>query len=156
IPLMFVLDIKVFSIFILVNLFCRVVALSYNIRSIESLIFDNSYKIYDIFRKEIFSEIAENFISGFPIMMGAIFSMFMTTIPRIIIERNFSITEYGLFSFAYSTLNVAIQMVSALSSVFYPSLKKVKSDNYEQLYFKVSEIINLLSVFSLLLYYGTF
>ncbi|RPA60678.1 hypothetical protein EF384_04330 [Aerococcus agrisoli] len=149
IPIFFVLDSSYYWI-ILLNLFCRILAMSYNLWTVRNLIFNTgeSLKV-----KDNIDEIKENYKAGLPLMLASIFAMFMTTVPKIVVQNHFEIVEYGYFSFGYSTLNIAIQLISAMSVVFYPSLKNLDTNSYGKVYKEVKFGFLIISLFLLLIYY---
>lgn len=149
VPIFYFLDSKYYWIIIL-NLICRLIALIYNLCTIKDLIFnkEDTAKI-----SENFEEVKENYKAGFPLMLASVFAMLMTTVPRIIVERNFEIVEYGYFAFGYSTLNIAVQLISAMSVVFYPSLKSLNSASYGKLYKDIKFGFMIISLLLLIVYY---
>ncbi|MEQ9763810.1 oligosaccharide flippase family protein [Streptococcus sp. ZJ151] len=152
IPLLIWQSIDNFKILLLLNTFCRLVTMSINLYTIRQLVFCNhkNIKLFDSSSKK---EIIKNFVSGFPLTMGSIFSTFISTIPRFIVEKNFTVTTYGIFSFSYSTLNLVIQIISAMSTVFYPSIRLLDLNKQKKLFVNIKNIIILFSYLGLLSYF---
>lgn len=142
-----------FKIVILINLVCRFIAVLYNIFSIKELLIDKSSTLLEF---NYIQEVKLNFISGLPLMLATIFSMVMTTVPRLVVERLFSIQEYGYFSFGYSTLNLAIQLIVAMSAVFFPTLKRIDASRHLTVYNNTKEITMSITIISLLTYYPVY
>lgn len=153
-PLIYLLTERKFYVFILVDLICKIIAMIYGLWTVRSLFLKKeSKKDSDYNRNFLKSEVLENFKSGFPLMAGTILSSLVTTTPRIVVENFYSITEYGVFSLGYSTLNIAIQVIVASSAVFYPTLRKMDNDKHGTIYQSMKFIVLLVGLFSLLLYY---
>lgn len=149
---MFYFGVKDFTLYIVLNIICRILALIYNIYTCKEVVFfSSSYSI-----KDIKGDIQENFVSGFPLTIASICSMLMTTMPRFIVGKLMTISSYGIFSFGSTTLNLVIQIIFAMSTVFYPTLKRLNREKSKFLYSKLNNVISILCGISLVTYYFTY
>jgi len=71
-------------------------------------------------KKQIF----ENIRIGFPLTLAGVVSMLMTGIGKNKVQSELGIREFGYYSLVFSMMSIVSQVISAISIVFYPLLKK--------------------------------
>lgn len=101
---------------------------------------------------EGWKEVKENCGGGIFITLGALCASFAPLAGRVVLEHNASIEEYALFSFAMSILSLVVTFTNAAGVVFFPMLKRLKSDDMLQYYNKIKEVYNYLIVAALFCY----
>lgn len=151
IPILLLIDKSGYVSFILLNLLCRIIAMTYNIISIRELFYYDSNQVPN--KYNLNEEIYENFKGGFPLMLASICSMLMTTVPRVVVENVFSITEYGLFAFGYASINLVIIIITAMSTVIYPTLKSIRFTKQKEYYMIIKKSVLLFCTTALFSYY---
>ena len=104
--------------------------LFYNISTLKEVVF---YK-KGVDRPTLIPELKANFSAGFPLTLASICSMLMTTMPRFVISSLMSITAFGIFSFGSTTINLVIQIILAMSPVFYPTFKTMSDEQIKKSY----------------------
>lgn len=142
---------KEFIIFIILNLFVRILVMIYGIYTIRDLI-----KVRDMTRKTLFKHrglIRQNIYAGFPLTIGTIFAMLIATSSRVVVERSLDVYYFGLFSFAFAALSVIAMIIAALSTVLYPTLKTVHKSSYEFLNKDLKLLLSLVSCVALTAYF---
>lgn len=86
-------------------------------------------------------EIHSLFKIGFPLLIAGIVSTLVYNLDRQFVSVFFSRTEYATYAFAYSMMNLITVLVSAMSIVLYPSLKRVDRGTAALYYKKISALI---------------
>lgn len=137
--------------YISINIICRMCAIIYNVFSLRQLFFTKKTRVFSLKY-----EILENFKSGFPLTLASICSMLMTTMARFIVGQLMSIKMYGIFSFGSATINLVIQVILAMSSVFYPTLKTMNFEKNKKVYPILHDALIVFCGLSLLTYYGIY
>ncbi|HEM5123380.1 TPA: hypothetical protein U1246_001287 [Streptococcus suis] len=148
----FMFNITDFYYFIICNILCRIVVIGYNVYRYKELF--TGVKIFG--KISDYSEIKENYIAGFPITMATIFSMLMTTMPRFVMGQIMPIAVYGMFSFGTTSINLVIQIIAAMSSVFYPTLKTLSPQKVKETFPVASDLLTIFCALSFLSYYAIF
>ncbi|MGM0171584.1 lipopolysaccharide biosynthesis protein [Enterococcus sp. AZ140] len=97
-------------------------------------------------------EFFKNIKSGINIMLALFTSMWMIGIGRFILERFSSIEEYSKYSLGITISNMLIILASALSTILYPTLKRIEDKNYSRIYEKLS-IITFFALFCIPFFY---
>lgn len=103
--------------------------------------------------KELKPEILHNFTSGFALMVATILNSSIIVGSRLLIENRFGIVEFGAFSFAFHTLVLASQFITAIASVFYPIMKRCNSNELENAYKVFDKASSLFVIVLLASYY---
>ncbi len=105
------------------------------------------------FDAELKAEVGRNFKNGIPLMLAMLLNSSIIVGSRLIIENTFGIEDFGAFSFSIHTLVVASQFISAITSVFYPIMKRCGADELSDAYSAFDRISTLLSMLLLVSYY---
>jgi O-antigen/teichoic acid export membrane protein len=75
------------------------------------------------------------------------------TVDKQIVEILFPVEVFGVYSFAYSMLSMITVVVSAVSIVLYPTLKRTNLENIPKNYYNLNRIIILVVLFGLMGYF---
>lgn len=146
---LFLNNIRDYSVYIWINILCRMLTLFYNISTLKEVAF---YK-KGVDRPTLIPELKANFLAGFPLTLASICSMLMTTMPRFVISSLMSITVFGIFSFGSTTINLVIQIILAMSTVFYPTLMTMSDEQIKKSYLQSKKLLSVVGAITLLTYY---
>lgn len=133
---------KAYMIFIAASLTARAATTVYGLYTVSDLLqikFINFQNLH-VNIKYIF----QNLRVGFPLTISTVLAMFIVTSPRIIVERTLSVYDFGLFSLAFAILSIIVIMISALSTVLYPSLKTRAKHTYHAYNARIRYVITIL------------
>lgn len=144
----FVLPIKEFSIYLIMDTFCKTVAIFYFMRKNKEMVFGERLKL-----KEIYPEIKSNVSSGFFLTATSLVSMMISNYIKFFVEGNYGILEFSQFAFATSMMSLALQAVVSISTVLFPMIKKVKTEQLEKVYIVLKSLYSNISGLLLLTYY---
>ena len=86
-------------------------------------------------------------------MLALFSSMLMIGLGRFILERFTSIEEYSQYSLGITISNMLIILSSALSTILYPTLKRIGNKNYNRIYIKLSSVTFITLVFIPVFYF---
>ncbi|WP_342388766.1 lipopolysaccharide biosynthesis protein [Salinicoccus bachuensis] len=121
------------------------------------LILLNIYLNYSILFKHKYGttikDIVTNFKRGLPLTIAAIISMLLVGYPRIIVDNNFSIEIFSVYSLASSMLSMLITVILSISTVLYPKLKKKSKNDIGIIMHKATSIIAPVLIISFLSYF---
>ena len=85
--------------------------------------------------------------------MADMIANLILTIDRQFVSILFDINIYSIYSFAYSMLKIIVIAISAISTVLYPSLKRMNKDEMKNSYTKTLIVIMIIAFNSQLAYY---
>ena len=116
--------------------------------------------IYVYINKELVFGKAEPFIqnlkkyikltkSGFFIMVGNFMAIFIIGLDKLFIDAFFDVKEFAIYSFAYTLIALFFILVNSITTVIYPYLSRMNSENSVGVYNKIR--IGLSSIMSLIL-----
>ena len=97
-------------------------------------------------------EVKKNFLAGFPLMIATVLNGSIIVGSRFLVNGKFGIESFSAYSFSIHTLVIASQFIGAITSVFYPILKR-SQDNLAYMYSTLDKSSSLLSAILLLTYY---
>lgn len=90
-------------------------------------------------------DIKENVRVGFFVMIGNFMNIIIIGIDRIFIDKLFTVTDFAMYSFAYSIISLFYILLNSLNTVMYPYLirtdKNKLSDIYGTIKISVSIVI---------------
>lgn len=91
--------------------------------------------------------------SGFVLLIADTISSLILNLDRQFVSSLFPVEEYSLYAFAYSMLKIVVLSISAISTVLYPSLKRMKEEEVKRSYSSSIALVGIISFCCLLLYY---
>lgn len=94
----------------------------------------------------------KNIKAGAKLLLVNIIGILTLTICRVYIEKNFTIEEFSAYSLGITFTNLLLMVTAAISVVAYPALKREDRESYIYIYRDISNILQLISIISLLLY----
>lgn len=97
------------------------------------------------------------FAIGFPLMIASFAASVILTFDKQFVRflvdfKAIIIDDFGIFAFAYTSLQVVLTVISAISTVLYPTIKNYSEDKLKNDYNKLIAIIAILTSFCLLVY----
>lgn len=98
---------------------------------------------------ENIKEIKENFKIGFLVMIGALMSLIILGMDRIIIDELFTHIEFTMYSFAYTLISLFYILLNSVTMVMYPYLTRAQEEKRGQAYGELKTIIVIFSGFTL-------
>ncbi len=101
----------------------------------------------------IWHEIKNNIRAGFSILISGLSSMLMMGFTRLAIEEQWGIEMFAKVSFTIGLSNMFMLFINAVSVVLYPQMKRTSDEKYITLYDQMRNILMLLLITALLLYY---
>lgn len=101
----------------------------------------------------IWQVIKENIRAGFSILVSGLSAMLMMGFTRLAIEKQWGIELFAKVSFTISLSNLFMLFINAVSVVLYPQMKRTSDEKYITLYDQMRNILMLLLITALLLYY---
>lgn len=90
---------------------------------------------------------------GIPLTLANVCASLILTIDRQVVSLLFDIDTYAQYAFAYNMLSLVTTALTAISTVIYPSLKRMKWDAFMGLHSKLSTHILLLVFGCLTIYF---
>ena len=117
------------------------------INTYKDITFGESY----CFKEKIY-EAKQYVLIGTPLLVSNLIGTLTLSMDRQVVSIFFDIATYGVYSFAYNIMNLVITAVSAISTVLYPTLKRLNKDNIEKSYYLMTTVIAILGAFVLCSY----
>lgn len=136
IVLMSLFEVKDYRLYIIALIVINSVILLWYIFTYRDFIFGIPTKFI-----EIKSHIKEFFILGIPLLLANLASTFVLATDKQIVDWFFNIEIFSVYSFSYSMLSMITVVVSAISLVIYPILKKIQTNNIRKYYSVFNSIV---------------
>ena len=104
------------------------------------------------FKDELY-DIKKLFKVGIPLLIANIVSSLILTIDRQFVSLLFNIEIYAVYAFAYNMLSLITTVISAISTVLYPTIKTYSEDRLKNDYNRLMAIITIIVGFCIGSYY---
>lgn len=91
--------------------------------------------------------------SGFFLMLSEFVGIIILGIDSMFVDNLFSQNDFAMYSFAVSVISVIYTLISVISNLIYPYLVRVGEEKYAEYYTLMSDILAVVSIFSLLAFY---
>ena len=101
----------------------------------------------------IWHGIKDNIRAGFSILISGLSSMLVMGFTRLAIEEQWGIEMFAKVSFTIGLSNMFMLFINAVSVVLYPQMKRTSDEKYITLYDQLRNLLMLLLITALLLYY---
>lgn len=129
--------------------FCsKVVALSVFVWRCRRLVFGPAASMKDGWR-----EFAGDIGVGINLMFANFAGMLVANLGRFIVEWFGGLDGYAYYSFGTSVTNLVLTLVTAVSSVLYPALKRLPADAFGSYYERIDRVVFCLSCAGLAVYF---
>ena len=105
------------------------------------------------FSIERFKEIRRYIACGFMVLFASLSSTLIIGLVRLGIENYWSITEFSKVSLAISISNLALQCISAIAVVMFPTLRRMQTQRQREVYPAINTLLMVL-IFAVLIFYN--
>ncbi|MBU1142751.1 MAG: hypothetical protein KKH92_03790 [Firmicutes bacterium] len=129
----------------------KIIGLLMGIYYCKEIIFNKITK----FRIDI-GETYKNFSVGISLMIANVASMLIIGAVRFITEMSWGIDVFGKISFSLSVTNLIMIFINTMGIVIFPLLKRTTNTNQIVIYRSLKNILSIVSLALLLLYYPLF
>lgn len=136
-----------FEILIYLDIFSRIVVILLSFISIKDILKSKATNF-----QVTFEEIKEDLSIGSKLMLGNIAGQLILGIIRLAIENKWSIEVFGQLSLTLSISNMILTLVSSVSIVMFPMLRRVDSSKLPSIYVNITNLLNPICFFILLFY----
>lgn len=92
--------------------------------------------------------------SGFFLMLSEFVGIIILGIDSMFVQNLFTVKEFAMYSFAISIITVIYTLISTVSNLIYPYLVRVEEEKYAEYYTLMSDVLSVVSIFSLLAFYA--
>lgn len=120
------------------------IVLVWYIFTYKDIIFGKSKKMMTAY-----SDIIQLMRQGFPLLFANLCSTAILLVDRQFVNFFFFTGEYAIYAFAYSILSVITVAVSAISTVLYPMLMRMKKNDLEKRY-EIFLVIMIIFIFGII------
>lgn len=103
--------------------------------------------------KEAFDEYQIDVSVGIKLMLAQLMGMLVTGIGRFIVEWLGDIEKYAYYSFGVTITNLVLVLITAISLLVYPTLKRLDADNYPRYYEKINNLLQKFNILVPLFYF---
>lgn len=126
----------------IINLVCMIITMQQN----RVLVWGKKERVADV---GILSLIK----GGFFLMLSEFVGIIILGIDSMFVENLFSQTDFAMYSFGVSVISVIYTLISAISNLIYPYLVRVTEEKYAEYYTLMSDVLSMVSIFSMLAFY---
>ena len=105
---------------------------------------------------ESIKEFILNIKVGVNLMIANLMGMFVIGIGRFIVEQFGSIKQYSYYSFGISITNLVLIFIASVSTVLYPTLKRLSENNYSIYFEEINRVLSLFNITALLVYFPSY
>lgn len=141
---LYLLRLDNFLIIIIADTFARILVLGLMINSCREIIFGKGIRYQSALK-----EIIDNVRVGIKLMLANFAGMLVLGFGKFLVERTASVEQFATYSFAISTVNLVLVLITAIGLVIYPTLNRLDKDNYPKYFNKLNKILAII-VFGLL------
>lgn len=103
--------------------------------------------------KESLKEFNTNVIVGIKLLLANYSAMLLTTGAKMVVQWYWDELKFGKVSFAFSVTSIFLTFVAAVSTVLFPSLKRVEEENLPEMYKSIRGMISPILFLALLFYF---
>ena len=103
--------------------------------------------------KECFIEAKTNIAFGISLLIANFASNYIIGGAQMVVQWSADTLVFGQVSFAFSISNIFMTFVTAISTVIFPSLKRIDPDKLPDIYEKIRCYISLILFFVIILYF---
>ena len=121
-----------YAVLITVYVLSQVVASLYMLYCLRDL-----FKVGACDLRSSVSLVIKDIESGIKVMVAFYASSLIVGFARIMVELNWSIEEFGLLSFALSTVSFVLAFIGQISMVMFPVLRRMGGDEQKQRFFQI-------------------
>lgn len=127
----------------IINLVCMIITMQQN----KALLWGKRERMQD-------TGIPSLIKGGFFLMLSEFVGIIILGIDSMFVDHLFSQTDFAMYSFAVSVISVIYTLISAISNLIYPYLVRVSEEKYAEYYTLMSDVLSIVSIFSMLAFYA--
>lgn len=132
--------------------FCsKIVAFSVFVWRCRHLVFGPAASV-----REGWGEFSGDIKVGINLMFANFAGMLVANLGRFIVEWFGGLDGYAYYSFGTSVTNLVLTLVTAVSSVLYPTLKRLPDDAYRSYYLRIDRVVFWLTLVGLAVYFPAY
>lgn len=102
---------------------------------------------------KVLPECLENFNAGIKLLIANFMAMLVMGLGKFILERFGSLVDFGMYSFAVSSTNIAMMFITSVSMILYPMLCRFDKNNLPKIFNMLNQFITAIIFIMLLMYY---
>ncbi|MGL4450815.1 MAG: lipopolysaccharide biosynthesis protein [Sarcina sp.] len=92
--------------------------------------------------------------SGFFIMIGNFMGVVILGLDKMFVDTFFTLKDFSMYSFSYTLISLFFILLNSLTTVIYPYLARMKSENAAEVYSKIRIGLTVLMSSTLVGYFG--
>lgn len=146
--IIFLLKLDNYKIFLLMILFINYGLLLWFIFKYREITFGNKAPT-----KSVKGDVIQFFKLGTPLLVANLITVLMLNLPKQLVDWFYNIETFAIFTFAYSLMSLANIFVVAMSTVIYPTLKKIDESRLKNLYNHSISLVLIVVMFAMALYF---
>jgi len=143
-----ILKVDNFCFFCLADLFSDLIVFSLCSKDNRGLYFHKSFNF-----RETVHETISNISSGFLLLVANWSSLLVIGIAKSIVQIRWGLFSFSKVSFAFSITNLFLTLVTAVSVVLFPSIKRLDEEQLPKLYLQIRSGMSVFLFAVMLLYY---
>ena len=133
---------------VIADLIGKLISLIFALYYCRSIVKSTPEKIVNILM-----EAKENISVGIKLMFSNVASLLIIGIVRYAMERHWDIVSFGKVSLSISVSNMLMVMVTAVSLVMFPTLRRINQDQHARVYMMIRSILMYCLLGMLIVYY---
>lgn len=95
----------------------------------------------------------DNIKTGISLMLAVVIGTLLVGIGRFIVERFMTVEDFSIYSFAFSSTNLALVFVTSIGISIYPMLKRLNVENLPIYFGQMNTILNIIVFASMFIYF---
>lgn len=137
-----------YRVYILTIFIGNILIMLWYIFKYKKFIFGKSLRI-----KQLNRDIRSIFVTGVPLLLSNLIVSFIMAIDKQMVQIFFELDDFSIYSFSYSILSIITVVISSISIVLFPFLKKMEKSITIKLYPEINAIIISLAILGLFSYF---
>lgn len=146
--IIYLLKLDNYRLFLLMILVINYGLLMWYVFTYRDITFGNKNTI-----KSVKNDIIQFFKLGTPLLIANLITVLMLNLPKQLVDWFFNIETFAIFTFAYSLMSLANVFVAAMSTVIYPTLKKINEARLKDLYNHSISLVLIVVLLAMTLYF---
>ncbi|MDE5715804.1 MAG: oligosaccharide flippase family protein [Anaeroplasmataceae bacterium] len=140
--------IPTYQIYVIIVLGINYILALWYIISYRELVFGKSHKF-----KEEWPAIKSFFKVGMPLLLANLIAQLVFVIDQQFVNILFSKEDYATYAFAYNMVNLITVATGAISTVLYPTLKRMNPETIKNNYARINAYLMIFVFFCMIIYY---
>lgn len=137
-----------YRLFVIASIGAGLVKLAFNVASNWAIVAVKGHVLVSMR-----PQIGANFRQGFLLMLSVLMCASVLVPARLIVERQFGIEAFGIFSFALTAVSIVTLCVISVGQIIYPMLRRVSPELYPAVLEMIHQVSTNLAVVALGLFF---